>query len=54
MDKKNFTVIDGIKNEVEEKNVQTYSTQTNPIYKNLMKFHHAKIGEKLSVKDLLR
>lgn len=26
--------------------------QTNPIYKNLMKFHNEKIGEKFSVKDL--
>lgn len=28
--------------------------QTNPIYKQLLQFHHAKIGEKLSIKDILR
>jgi len=28
--------------------------QTNPIYKNLAKFNNAKIGDKLSVKDLIR
>ncbi len=27
---------------------------SNPIYKKMLAFHHAKIGEKLSVKDLLR
>ena len=27
---------------------------TNPIYKNLAKFNNSKIGEKLSVKDILR
>ena len=35
-----------------------YPNQTNPlampIYKNLMKFHNSKIGEKFSVKDLFR
>ena len=28
--------------------------QTNPMYRNLMKFHNSKIGEKFSVRDLLR
>lgn len=28
--------------------------QTNPIYKKLMKFCNEKIGEKFSIKDLLR
>lgn len=32
----------------------SHPNQTNPIYKNLAKFNNAKIGEKLSVKDLLR
>lgn len=32
----------------------THPNQTNPIYKNLMNFENAKIGDKLSVKDLLR
>lgn len=31
----------------------SHPNQTNPIYKNLMKFHNEKIGEKFSVKDLL-
>lgn len=32
----------------------SHPNQTNPIYKNLAKFNNAKIGEKLSVKDLLK
>ncbi len=28
--------------------------QTNPIYKNLAKFNNSKVGEKLSIKDILR
>lgn len=31
-----------------------HPNQTNPIYKNLAKFNNAKIGDKWSVKDLLR
>lgn len=31
-----------------------HPNQTNPIYKKLMSFKNSKIGEKLSVKDLLR
>ena len=27
---------------------------SNPIYKKMLAFHHAKIGDKLSVKDILR
>ena len=27
---------------------------SNAIYKKMLAFHHAKIGEKLSVKDILR
>lgn len=32
----------------------SYPNQTNPIYKNLAKFVNAKIGDKWSIKDLLR
>ena len=32
----------------------THPNQTNPIYKNMMKFHNQKVGDKFSVKDLLR
>lgn len=32
----------------------SHPNQTNPIYKNLAKFCNSKIGEKLSLKDLLR
>ena len=38
---------------VEEKTVKTYNT-SNPIYKNMLAFHHAKIGEKLTISDILR
>ena len=43
-------------NVVEEqvKPKMVHPNQTNPIYKNLMKFHNSKIGDKFSVKDLLR
>lgn len=32
----------------------SHPNQTNPIFKKLAQFNNAKIGEKLSVKDLLR
>jgi hypothetical protein len=32
----------------------SHQTQTNPIYKNLAKFHNEKIGDKWSIRDLLR
>lgn len=32
----------------------SHPNQTNPVYKNLAKFCNSKIGEKLSIKDLLR
>ena len=38
---------------VEEKTVKTYNA-SNPIYKNMLAFHHAKIGEKLTISDILR
>lgn len=44
-------------NEVVEEQVKpkfSHPNQSNPIYKNLMKFHNSKIGEKFSVRDLLR
>ena len=41
--------------EKEEKTVSVpASNVSNPIYKKMLAFHHAKIGEKLSVKDILR
>ena len=38
---------------VEEKTINTYNV-SNPIYKNMLNFHHAKIGEKLTLSDILR
>lgn len=32
----------------------SHPNQTNPIYKKLMQFHNEKIGDKWSIKDLLR
>lgn len=32
----------------------SHSGQTNPIYKNLAKFSNAKIGDKWTIRDLLR
>lgn len=32
----------------------TKAPVSNPIYKTLLSFHHTNIGEKLSVKDILR
>jgi hypothetical protein len=32
----------------------SHPNQTNPIYKNLANFANAKIGDKWSIKDLLR
>ena len=46
-------VIDKVETPVEEKTVKTYNT-SNPIYKNMLAFHHAKIGEKLTISDILR
>ena len=37
----------------EEKTTKTYNA-SNPIYKNMLAFHHAKIGEKLTISDILR
>lgn len=31
-----------------------HPNQSNPIYNNMVKFHYEKIGEKFSVRDLLR
>ena len=38
---------------VEEKTVKSYNV-SNPIYKKMLAFHNAKIGEKLTVSDILR
>ncbi len=32
----------------------TYPNHTNPIYKKMISFHNEKIGDKWSIKDLLR
>lgn len=39
---------------VEEKTTQKYTNVSNPIYKKMLAFHNAKIGEKLSISDILR
>ena len=39
---------------IENKKSEVYSNTSNPIYKKMLEFHHAKIGEKLSIKDILR
>lgn len=39
---------------VEEKTTQKYSNVSNPIYKKMLAFHNAKIGEKLTISDILR
>ena len=36
------------------KEVNKTVVQTNPIYRKMLSFHNAKIGEKLSISDLLR
>lgn len=50
-------VIDKV-DEIVEKQQSTkkvsHSNQTNPIYKNLAKFSNAKIGDKWTIRDLLR
>lgn len=38
---------------VEEKETKTYNV-SNPIYKKLLSFHNAKIGDKLTISDILR
>lgn len=38
---------------VEEKTVKSYNV-SNPIYKKVLAFHNAKIGEKLTISDILR
>ncbi len=38
---------------VKEKTVKSYNV-SNPIYKKMLAFHNAKIGEKLTISDILR
>lgn len=48
---------DEVLNEVLEEQVKPkieHPNQSNPIYKKLMNFKNAKIGDKWSIKDLLR
>lgn len=46
-------VLDEVVEEQSKPKIQ-HPNQTNPIYKNLAKFINSQIGDKLSVKDLLR
>lgn len=39
---------------VEETATPKYTNVSNPIYKKMLAFHNAKIGEKLSISDILR
>ena len=39
---------------VEEKTTTKYTNVSNPIYKKMLAFHNAKIGEKLTISDILR
>lgn len=54
--KRILKLLDRVETELKEefKPKITHPNQTNPIYKNLAKFNNAKIGEKLSIRDLLR
>lgn len=56
--KRKLTVIEKtneeLKEETQPKPKISHPNQTNPIYKNLAKFNNAKIGDKLSIKDLLK
>jgi len=49
-------VLDKVETELKEeiKPAISYPNQTNPIFKKLAKFNNAKIGDKWSIKDLLR
>jgi len=38
---------------IEEKTVKSYNV-SNPIYKKMLAFHNAKIGDKLTISDILR
>lgn len=59
-EKRKFTVIektDEMLDEVTEKQIEpkfSHPNQTNPIYKKLMNFKNSKIGDKLSVKNILK
>lgn len=59
-EKRKLKVLDKIKEKTDEiveqqaKPKVEHPNQTNPIYKKLMEFKNSKIGDKLSVKDLLR
>ena len=55
-DKRILKVIDRVETEPKEelKPAISHPNQTNPIYKKLAKFCNENIGEKFSIKDLLR
>ena len=52
-EKRNLTVIDGIKTEEKIEPAKKVSHQTNPIMKKLLEFHNVRAG-KFSVKDLFK
>jgi len=60
LNKRKLIVLDRTEEEISEAVEQkvapkiSHPGQSNPIYKNLAKFENAKIGDKLTVKDLLR
>lgn len=47
-------VFDEVAEEQQVKPKIEHPNQTNPIYKKLMNFKNAKIGDKWSIKDLLK
>lgn len=57
---KHLRLLDAIEEQLEttdEKQIKPkleHPNQSNPIYKNLAKFNNEKIGDKWSIKDLLR
>jgi len=55
-DKRILKVIDKVETELEEeiKPAISHPNQSNPICKKLVNFCNKKIGEKFSIKDLLR
>ncbi len=52
-EKRNLTVIDGIKTEEKIEPAKKVSHHTNPIMKKLLEFHNVRAG-KFSVKDLFK
>lgn len=56
-EKRKLRLLDKLETQVVEEKVErkiSHPGQTNPIYKNLAKFINSKIGDKLSIRDLLK